>query len=179
MKKIRFMKENNRFLLLSALVLIFCSAAFSQKDNELNKYKFRTLSEITRLNREATDDILRKSKLEERQDFISFDLYYSRVRGKFIGSSRPISSDHKDLIKTWGKLQNVDQKITSLYEYEFLFKECDKEYWIPLQKKVSETIVKKAKANDMITLFVVHVGGRKAAMSKEYDWLFLLTAFEE
>lgn len=173
------MKKNNQFLLLASLVLIFCSATFSQKDNELGKYKFRTLSEITLLNREATDAILRKSKLEEKQDFIGFDLFYSRARAQFTGSSRPISSDHKDLIRTWEKLQNVDRKVTSLYENEFLFKECDKEYWIPMQRKVSENILKEAKVNDMITLFVIHIGGRKAAMSKEYDWLFLSTAFEK
>lgn len=173
------MKKNNRFLLLSAFVLMFCSATFSQKDDEFSKYKFRTLSEITTLNREATDAILRKSKLEEKHDFIGFDLFYSRARVQFSGSSRPISSDHKDLIKTWEKLQNVDRKLTSLYENEFLFKECDKEYWIPMQKKVSESLLKEARANDTITLFVVHIGGRKAAMTKEYDWLFLSTAFEK
>ena len=173
------MKKINRFLLLSALIPVFCSVVFSQKDKERDKYKYRTLSEITMFNRESTDEILRKSKPEERQDFIGLDLFYSRVRVQFIGNSRPISPDHKDLIKTWVKLQNIDQKITNLYENEFLFRECSEEYWIPMQNKVSEAILKQVKANDMITLFVVHVGGRKAAMSKEYDWLFLSTEFEK
>ena len=173
------MKERSRFLLLSAFVLIFCSAVFPQKDNDLNKYKFRTLSEITMINREATDNILLKAKLEEKHDFIGSDLFYSRARVRFLGDSRPISLDHRDLIKTWAKLQNVDSKMVNLYENEFLFKDCDKAYWIPVQKNVSETLLKKVKLNEMISLFVVHVGGRKAAMSREYDWLFLSTAFEK
>jgi tRNA nucleotidyltransferase/poly(A) polymerase len=151
-KKLNIVKKISQFLLLTVLILIFCAIAFSQNNKELNNYKFRTLSEVTMLNREASDEILRKSKLEEKHDFISFDLFYSRVRAQFTGNSRPISSDHKDLIKTWEKLQNVDRKLTSLYENEFLFVECGKEYWIPMQKKVSEAITKEAKTNDMITL---------------------------
>ena len=173
------MKKTIQLLLLLTFVLIFCATVFSQKDKEQNKYKYRTLSEITMLNRENTAEILRKSKIEEKNDFISFDLFYSRVRLQFIGNPRPVSSDHKELIKTWTKLQNVDEKITNLYENEFLFKECDKEYWIPMQKKVGEAILKEVKTDNMITLFVINIGGRRAAMSKEYDWLFLSTEFEK
>lgn len=176
---IRGMKKIIWFLLLLALVGMFYSTAFSQKDKALDKYKHRTLLEITAFNHANTDEILRKSKLEDQQDFIGVDFFYSRVRVQYLGTPRPISPDHKDLIRTWAKLQNVDQKITSLYEDEFLFKECDKEYWIPMQKKVGEDVLKEIKAKDMITLFVIHVGGRKARMSKEYDWLFLSIEFEK
>lgn len=173
------MKKFNQFILVFTFLLIFSIPAFSQNNKDESKYKHRTLLEITNLNREATDDILQKSKPEEKHDFISFDLFYSKVRLQFIGNSRPISQEHKDLITTWAKLQNVDKKITSLYENEFLFKECEKEYWIPMQKKVYESLSKQAKMNDMLTLFVIHVGGRKAAMAEEYNWLFLSTAFEK
>lgn len=165
------MKKFSQFILVFTFLLIFSIPAFSQNNKDESKYKHRTLLEITNLNREATDDILQKSKPEEKHDFISFDLFYSKVRLQFIGNSRPISQEHKDLITTWAKLQNVDKKITSLYE--------EKEYWIPMQKKVYESLSKQTKMNDMLTLFVIHVGGRKAAMSKEYNWLFLSTAFEK
>ena len=67
----------------------------------------------------------------------------------------------------------------SLYESEFFFKEGNEGYWIPVRKKVAEAMIKEIKVNDMITLFVIHVGGRKASMAKDYDWLFLSTALEK
>lgn len=173
------MKKFNRGLSLLILVLAFCAAAFPQKEKNYGKYKLRTLAEIPLINREATDELLRKSKFEEQHDFISYDLHFSRVRVEFTGQQRTVSQSRQELIKTWGKLQNISKKITGLYENEFLFKESDKEYWIPVQKKVEEAMLKEIKANDMITLFVIHVGGRKASMAKDYDWLFLSTAFEK
>ena len=158
---------------------MFCSTAFSQKEKNSDKYKFRTLAEIPLINRSSTDDILKKTKLEDKTDFISYDFLYSRVKVQFTGQQRPVSQDHQEMIKMWGNLQNIGKKTTSLYENEFLFKESDREYWIPVQKKVEEAMLKEVKADDMMTLFVIHVGGRKAAMAKDYEWLFLSTAFEK
>jgi len=173
------MKKIKLFLIVLSLVLTLCGAAFPQKEKNLDKYKSRTLAGIPLINREATDKILREAKLEEKHDFISYDLLYSRVKVQFTGQPRAVSQSHQEMIKMWGKLQKVSKKMTSLYENEFLFREGDKEYWIPVQKKVEEVMLKEIKANDMITLFVVHVGGRKAEMAKDYDWLFLSTAFEK
>lgn len=166
-----------KLLLLTAFISLFSLAVFSQKDSE--KYKPRTLAEIPLINRETTDKILSRTKLEDKTDFISFELLHSRIKAEFTGQQRVIPQSRQEMIKMWGKLQNISKKITSLYENEFLFKEGNKEYWIPVQKKVEESILKEIKANDMITLFVIHVGGRKEAMSKDYDWLFLSTAWEK
>lgn len=161
------------------LILTFCATAFAQKEKNFDKYKARTLAGIPLINRQTTDDILRKAKLEEKQDFISFDLFYSRVRVEFTGERRAVAPSRLELIKTWGKRQNISKKNTSLYENKFLFKEGDRQFWIPVEKKLEEALLKDIEANDMITLFVIHVGGRKAAMANDYDWLFLSTAFEK
>lgn len=168
----------NHNLLLLVFIVMFYSTAFSQKETALDKYKYRTLSEIITFNQSSTDEIIKNSKLEEQRDFIGIDLFYSRVRIQFIGKPRPISNNHRDLIKLWGKLQGIDEKIISLYENEILFKECDREYWIPIQENVGKSFLKEIKAKQMVTLFVIHIGGRKERMAKEFDWLFLSTGFE-
>lgn len=173
------MKKIFYFLTLSVFVLTLCGTAFSQKSKEFDKYKSRTLAEIPLINREATDGILSKAKLEEKHDFISSDLLHSRARVEFTGQQRPISASHQEMIKMWSKLKNTSKKIMSLYENEFLFKEGDKEYWIPVQKPVEDAMLKELKVNDMITLFVIHVGGRKAAMAKDFEWLFLSTTYDK
>ena len=171
------MRNVNRILYSLIVVLMFFSFTSAQKRRDLEKYKLRTLSDILVINSETTDDILRKTKLEDKSDFISFDLFYSRVRVEFTGKNRSLSTDHKDLIKTWSKLQRTGEKTIKLYEDEFLFKENGSEYWIPVQKKVGDAMLQELKPDDIITLFVIHVGGRKAAMSREYDWLFLSIQF--
>lgn len=152
---------------------------YAQKDSALDKYKFRTLSEITLFNRETTDEILKKTKLEDKTDFIGIDLLQSRVRVQFTEKSRPISESHQALINQWKKLMNVDEKVVSFYKKEFLFKECEKEYWIPVPEKIGESLGKKLKSDEMTTLFVVYIGGRKEVNVKDFEWLFLVTEFEK
>ena len=173
------MKKTLYFLTLSSFVLALCGTAFSQKGKEFEKYKSRTLAEIPLVNREATDRPLSKAKLDEKHDFISSDLLHSRASVEFTGQKRPISTSHQEMIKMWMKLKNTSKKIMSLYENEFLFKEGDQEYWIPVQKPVEEAMLKELKVNDMITLFVIYVGGRKAAMAKNFEWLFLSTTYDK
>lgn len=172
-------KQITSLMLFLGLLIAFALTTVAQNESNGDKYKYRALSEIVSFNKESTDEILRKSKLEEKNDFIGVDLFFSRVRLKYLGNSRPISDDHSDLIKVWIRLQRIDQKVASLYENEILVKECDREYWIPIQKQLSEKFAKEVKVNEMVTLFVIHTGGRKAKMAKEFEWLFLSTGFDK
>ena len=73
----------------------FHSTISAQKESNLDKYKYRTLAEIVTFNKDSTDEILKKSELEEKNDFIGADLFYSRVWVQFIGDERPLSDDHE------------------------------------------------------------------------------------
>lgn len=58
-----------------------------------------------------------------------------------------------------------------------LFKECDNEYWIPVQKQVIPHFAKELKKGDMVSLFIVRVGGEKA--KDRWDWLFIVNEFQK
>jgi hypothetical protein len=167
--------------LLSALliILLFQAVVVSQKATSPDKYKPRTLSEVIELNRDGTDQILKKAKLEDRHGFIGIDPFYSKVRLQYIGTPRAISPVHQGLMKTWAKLQRVDKKFSSLYENEYLFKEGDVEYWIPVQKDASVIINEKLKSGEMLNLYVIYVGAQKEPNEKSFKSLFLSTAFEQ
>ncbi len=167
-----------QFLLLLTIALVGPAFVFAQKDKSLDKYKPRTLAEIAAISRKNTEQLLAKTKIGERSDFISLDLFYSRVRLQFLGDVRPLAADHRDLMKTWSKLQNVGKKTTDLYEEEFLFKEGERQYWIPMQKKIGEGLRQEIAPGETTTLFVIHVGGRTAAMSPQFEWLFLSVGYE-
>lgn len=166
-------------MLVISFILLFYSFVFPQKESDLKIFKQRTLLEVTLFNRENTDDILKRTKLEDKTDFIGVDLFHSRARVQFIGNPRIISASHQEVIKIWRKLQHIDEKAVSFYEKEFLFKECDKEYWIPVPKKVGESLEKNLKSGEMVTLFVIHLGGRKEPNVKDFEWIFLANGFEK
>lgn len=161
------------------LLILLQSSAFSQKKSSFDKYKERSLSEIIELNREGTDQILRKAKIDEQHGFIGIDPFYSKARLQYVGTPRPISPTHQSLIKTWSKLQRVDKKFTSLYENEYLFKEGETEYWIPVQKPGSDRIEADLRSGEMVTLFVIYVGGQKEKNIEDFSSLFLSIAFEK
>lgn len=173
----------NKFILkivVFVLLLIFSSTIFSQKNkSDLDIYKFRTLSEVINFNKQTTDEMLKKTKLEDESAFIGIDLFHSRVRVQYIGKPRPISESHKEMMATWSRLQNIDSKIVKSYETEILVRECDKEYWIPIQAVVGKDFLKKIKIGEMVTIYAVHLGGKKEKMASEYDWLFLASTFEK
>lgn len=162
-------------ILAFAITLTLHGSAFSQKSK---KYPLRTLAAIISLNRDGTDLTLRKAKLEERRDFIGIDTMNSVVKLQFAGGPQTISEAHRTLINWWGKLQRVDKKFLQLYTDEFLFKENDVEYWIPIQAKDKDVIPSKFHAGDTITLTVLYIGAIKEKNEKTFSSLFLSAGFE-
>ncbi|MBX7173540.1 MAG: hypothetical protein K1X72_21410 [Pyrinomonadaceae bacterium] len=159
------------------LIFLLCIYLFSAKsilaqDFPFDKYKTRTLSELVEIEREAT-----KTTYEGKGLLIDAKPFYSAVRVKFIGTSRAISSEKKNLLKMWQGSLGYDAEILSLYENEYLFKECDKEYWIPVQKQVAAYFPKELKSGDMITIYLMVVGGVK--LEKDWDFVFLINEFQK
>lgn len=58
-----------------------------------------------------------------------------------------------------------------------LVKECDKEYWVTVQKQVAGYFPKELKAGDRITLYLMVVGGVKTA--EKWDVVFLVNEFRK
>lgn len=140
-------------------------------------YKPRTLSEIVALNSDLKSADVIIGKKDIPQITLNADFLHSQARLKFMNKSRPVSSDRKELLKIWQKTFAVDEKIAALYENEYLFKECDTEHWIPVQKQVASYFPKELKENDMVSLFIMRIGGQKLKTTNNWDWLFLANEF--
>jgi len=141
-----------------------------------HEYKPRTMGEIIKLNADVET-----RKYEQRQIALSANPLYSQVRVVYTGTSRPISSARKDLLKMWAEMLNIKTSkgsdVTKLYENELLFTECGKEYWLPVQKQVIPYFEKELQKDDMVSLFIGRVGGEKVA--EKWDWLFLVNEFQK
>lgn len=172
-------KVLNNLLILLFILIGNSLVIYAQEDSfPYDVYKPRTLSEIVILNLDVknADVTVGKSK-EAPQMVLNADLLHSQVRVKFMNKSRPISADRKELLKLWQKTFGIEDKIVNLYENEYLFKECDYDYWIPVQKQVAAYFPKELKEGDMVSLFIIRVGGRK--INANWDWLFLTNEFKE
>lgn len=103
--------------------------------------------------------------------------FYSAIRVKFVGTSKPLIKEEKDYLKLWQGALGYSEEILNLYENKYLFQECDKEYWIPVQKQVASYFVKELKEGDMITLYLMYPGGLKPKTANSWNFIFLVNEF--
>lgn len=162
------MKKLSFLILTITFLSIYCDA----QDFPYDKYLTRTLAEL------VDDNSPKPNRPVEKIDLlISAKPFYSAVRVKYVGGSRPISDTKKMLIKTWQESLGYDANVIKLFENEYLFKECEKEYWLPVQKPVASYFPKELAENDNITLYLMVVGGLK--VSEKWEPVFLVNEFNK
>lgn len=103
--------------------------------------------------------------------------FYSAVRIRYTGKSRPLADEKKNLLKLWQETLQMDPRVLNTLDNEYLFKECDKEYWIPVQKQVAGYFPKELRAGDTITLYLMLVGGVKGPTS--WDVVFVVNEYRK
>src|SRR5687768_2345509 len=124
---------------MKTLFLIFLLLTFSLISHKAlaqgfpyHEYKTRTMAELV----EMDADVSQTEYKGAQQIMIHANPFYSAIRVKYTGKSRPLSKEKINLFNIWQETFQVNKKVLSLLESEYLFKECDKEYWIPIQKPV-------------------------------------------
>lgn len=153
-------------------VLLLQTSATVSQNFDFSKYKPRTLSELIELNPGPA-----KSSTEKKLEYITADWFYSQVRVKYVGTSRPISPVGREVLKNWQKAFAIPAETVNLFDKEFLFRECDKEFWLPVQQKVSTYFPKELNEGEMITIYTFLAGGLRT--SGKLELLFLVNEFEK
>jgi len=159
-----------RWLPLIVAVLLSTVNIFSQKF-PYEEYDPRTLSDLVQQSAEGINEY------KEKQMMIDAKPFYSAVRVTYVGTSRPLTADKKMLYQMWQGSLTIDPKILALVENEYLVKECDKEYWVTVQKQVAGYFPKELKTGDRITLYLMVVGGVKT--TDKWDFIFLVNEFRK
>lgn len=168
--------------LFSILFLIFVFTVVAQTVNAqgfpYHLYAPRTMAELTELN-----SVTEKTQtIGKTQISISAKPFYSAVRVDYAGKSRKLSERKLAFYKIWATALNVgsantNDKVLDVIQKEYLFKECDKEYWIPVQKQVAAYFPKELKSGDKITLYLMAVGGVKP--KDMWEFVFLTNEFKK
>lgn len=114
---------------------------------------------------------------------ISANPFYSAVRLEYAGEVRNLSERKIGYYKMWAAALNVGstdtkQNVLDILQKEFLFKECDKEYWITVSTPAANDFPKNMKKGDRITLYLMLAGGMK--YDKEpWSGMYLANSFKD
>ena len=167
------MKGFLEFVFLTTVFFAGFSSIFAQQRFPYEEYDPRTLAELVSLNEEASKTMPK----DKGQMIINGKPFYSAVRVKYVGTSKPLSKEETDFLKLWQTSLGYPEEILVLYENKYLFKECDQEYWIPVQKQLTTYFPKELKAGDMITLYLMYPGGLKLKSADSWNFIFLVNEF--
>lgn len=164
--------------LLLTLVFATISQTVKAQGFPYHLYDTRTMAELNELNSVAE----KTQVVGKTQIAISANPFYSAVRVEYAGQSRTLSERKLGFYKLWATAldvgsSNTDFNILDIIQKEYLFKECDKEYWITVSTPAANDFPKDMKKGDRITLYLMMAGGLK--FDKEaWDYMYLANSFK-
>jgi hypothetical protein len=152
-----------KLLLRIVFVLACLSSAFSGQTSD-SSYVEQPLSN-------AIDHSL--EKFEGRRDYL-FDGRQVKSKSKVVytGDTRAVDSKKKRFLELWLETRRLSPKTLDLLLQEVRFREGDKDYWLPVRKKVLGDISAKLKNGDAVTIHTILAGGVVSGDSVE--WVFIV-----
>ncbi|MFV0387690.1 MAG: hypothetical protein ACK5NT_02955 [Pyrinomonadaceae bacterium] len=174
-----------KFLLLTKtvfsvliLAIVFSQPIFSQSQGfPYHLYEPRTLAELSKLNSgfekvPVTDSV---------NLMVADEPYYSAVRVKYAGEKRELSTKKLAFYKYWAAAlevgsTNTDYNPLDVIKTEYLFTQCDKEYWITVQTPAANDLPPDLKSGDRLTLYLMINGGIET--NGNWDYLYLANSFK-
>lgn len=141
------------------LILAFALPSFAQ--NDWHTYPARTIAELISSH---SGEALRKADL-----IISANPFPSKTKVTYTGKSRQIGKRTKDFIKLWVQTRNVPAGNADMLAEEFLFREQNEEYWIPVIKALVPFFGKELKEGDEIVIYYFFLGGYDEAKLIQKD----------
>ncbi len=80
-------------------------------------------------------------------------------------------------LKVWAESQGHPLEILELLKQEARFRDGDKDYWLPIRKKISDDMAGQLKKGDEVIIHTLLAGGMPQADSVE--WVFIAGEFSK
>lgn len=110
--------------------------------------------------------------------FLANNQLESKAEVVFTGQSRPVIEARKTFISTWVGMLRADQKnYAELYEREYLYKEGEKEYWLPTSRPITKYFENELKPGDKMYLYLISIGAYRS--KGETDCVLLVEEFQK
>lgn len=142
-------------LLLTGLLAFPASA-----QNDWHTYPLRSIAEIAEQH---------SGKASEKADMlISANPFPSKTVAVYTGKHRPIGERSVFFIKLWAESRGVPQNAAMITE-EYLFREKDREYWMPAVAKIVPFLNTELKEGDEVMIYYFFMGGYNAKTLEDKD----------
>ena len=124
------------YLLFVPLFLAVVSSTARSQGFPWNDFKERKIADVIAITKKAfrSDDTM----------FLSTNPLSSYTEVTYTGESRPISNATKSFLYFWTGTLNYGQDYAALYETEYLYKDGDKQYWLPTRAGRHQIFRKRA-----------------------------------
>ena len=177
--------KNTCWLLFTLLIVGSSSNLFAQSD--WDTYPVREIAALVKQEQDL------KNKTPKSDIVVSADPFPSKTIVTYIGSKRSASKYTRLFVKLWAESKGVPQNADMLVD-EYLFKENETEYWIPVHKLVAPALEKDLQPGDQIGVYYFYLGGfnprnlqkkesnnDKSAPVEEdsFRWIFAIEKFEK
>ena len=162
-------------MFFAPIIFLFSAQSNLAQGFPYQEYLPRTLAELSIMGETSTKGL----PADKGQLLINGKPFYSAVRVKYIGTVKPLSKEETDYLKLWQSSLGYDEALLKLFENKYLFKKCEKEYWVPMQKQVAEYLPKEVKTGDSVTLYIMFPGGLKPQPTDNWNFIFLANEFQK
>ena len=161
-----------RYIYLLAATLILASPRWTAAQSSWDAYKPGRVGAVI----EQHEATLRAGCDDEPVWSVSGASFPTRATVTHVSQSRPTDPLRVELIKRWAKFVGQPASITDVFEREYLFKEGDRDVWLPVQREVASFFPAELQPGGLVTLFVVWLGAHCA--DGEITWAFIVNEFE-
>ena len=177
--------KNTYWFLFIVFIVGASSKLYAQSD--WDTYPVREIAALVKQEQEL------KSKTPKSDIVVSADTFPSKTIVTYVGQKRSASKYTRLFVKLWAESKGVSQNADMLVD-EYLFKENETEYWIPVHKLVVPALEKELKPGDQIGVYYFYLGGfnprdlqRKESNSDKsapveedsFRWIFAIEKFEK
>ena len=82
-----------------------------------------------------------------------------------------------NFLKAWVQSQGYPLGFLGLLQQEARFREGDKDYWLPIRKKIADDMAAQLKKGDEVVIHTILAGGIPETNS--VDWVFIVGDFSK
>jgi hypothetical protein len=165
-----------KLFIVASLFLVLSSSRAAAQGFPWNDFERRTMVQLIKINTDEDSEDLKRHP-DKGQMVMRGKILSSVVRMTYTGESQPLNAVRSKFIEMWAGVYSSIPNYAKYFENEFLFKEGQQEYWLPVQKKVAEYFDKELKKDDAIDVYLIRPGGVRSG--EKVDWIFLMEEFQK
>ena len=169
----------SRFIWFGLMLFLFVlkPSIVSAQGFPWKDFERRTLPELIKTNEREEEENIRRFP-DQNQFVFRGTTLPSAVQLTYTSELRPLSAERKKFIETWARSYYRNTGYANLYTAEYLFKEGNDDYWLPVQKGVARYFDEELKKGDPVDLYLISPGGLRVDKGKTI-WIFLVEQFQQ